>query len=179
MNDTNNEGKELGSTSATTEAKAPFLPGVYQMKCTDAELGFTSGSEGSEAKPQVALMLVFCDGPNEAQGLTWYGFFTEKTKAGTIRALRTLGWVGDDLGDLSTCRGEAPCTVVTEVDLNGNPRSKIRWIGGGALANKNPMNEDQKKAFAMSMRDFAKSIAGDISKAKAENGTKVDEKKFF
>lgn len=154
-----------GSTPVTPgqEGGTKIPPGTYQMRATDADLGYTAGSENEPAKPQVAVLLEFVDGPFAGQSLTWYGFFTEKTKAGTIRALRTIGWTGNDLSDLSTARGEAPCVVQNETDLQGVARAKVRFIGGGALALKNVMSDEQKKAFAVSMQAFA---AGIVSEAK-------------
>jgi len=150
-------------------------PGVYLMRATDAELGYTAGSDTEPAKPQVALLMEFVDGPYKGLSLTWYGFFTDKTKAGTIRALRAVGWQGDDLTELTTARGEAPCTVQTEADLDGVTRARIRFIGGGVIAMKSVMNHDQKKAFAASMRAFASTIAA----PKEEKKEVIAEKKFF
>lgn len=133
-------------------------PGVYPMRAIDADLGFTQGTEQEPAKPQVAVLLEFTNGPWKGTTLTWYGFFTDKTKQATIRALRSLGWQGDDLSDLSTVRGEAPCTIQMETDLEGVTRPRVRFIGGGVIAMKNTMNDEQKKAFAASMKAFAAGI---------------------
>lgn len=132
--------------------------GLYNMRAVDAELGFTQGTESEPAKPQVAVLLEFVDGPYRGTSITWYGFFTEKTRQSTLRALRTLGWQGDDVSDLSTVRGEAPCTVQVEADLTGVPRPRIRFIGGGVIAMKNTMTDEQKKAFAASMKAFAAGV---------------------
>lgn len=151
---------------ATKKSGTTIQPGVYDMKCTDGELGYTAGNaeKGEAPAPQLALLMEFVDGPYKGLSITWYGFFTEKTKASTIRALRTVGWTGDDLTDLSTARGRAPCTVQVEADLQGVLQARIRFIGGGAIAMKNIMNTDQKAAFAASMKAFASTIAADEPK---------------
>ena len=129
------------------------------MRATDAELGYTQGNDTEPPAPQVGVLLEFVEGPYKGTSITWYGFFTEKTKAATVRALRTLGWVSNDLTDLSAVRGEAPCTIQVEPDLQGVPRARVRFIGGGVIAMKTVMNEEQKKAFAASMQAFAATIA--------------------
>lgn len=157
--------------------------GIYQMRATDSDLGYTQGSDGSPPAPQVAVLMEFVDGPYKSLTLTWYGFFTDKTKASTFRALRTLGWQGDDLSDLSTVRGEAPCTIQVDTDLQGVPRANIRFIGGGALAMKNTMSDEQKKAFAASMKAFASTVKPEEkAKEEAKEAPKGDAKgpgKFF
>lgn len=143
--------------AATSQYNGP-QPGVYPMRAVDAELGFTNGTETEPAKPQVAVLLEFLDGPFKATSLTWYGFFTDKTEKSTFLALRTLGWQGNDLSDLSTVRGEAPCTVQVEPDLEGTPRARVRFVGGGAIAMKNVMTPEQKKAFAAAMMGKAAGV---------------------
>lgn len=146
-------------------------PGVYNMRATDAELGFTQGTDAEPPKPQVGVLLEFVDGPYKGTSLTWYGFFTEKMRAGTIRALRSLGWQGDDLSELSSVRGEAPCTIQTEPDLTGVVRARVRFVGGGAIAMKTTMSDEQKKAFATSMKAFASTIkAGQEETQAPQNG---------
>jgi hypothetical protein len=155
------------ATEPSTDKYNGPQPGVYKMRATDAELGYTNGTEAEPPKPQVGVLLEFSDGPYKGTSLTWYGFFTDKTRAGTIRALRTLGWAGDDLSDLSSVRGEAPCTIQTEPDLEGVVRARVRFIGGGTIAMKTTMSDDQKKAFAASMKAFASTIKADAPEAPA------------
>jgi hypothetical protein len=132
--------------------------GIYNMRAVDADLGFTNGSDTEPAKPQVAILFEFVDGPYKGTSITWYGFFTEKTEKSTLLALRTCGWQGNDLSDLSTVRGEAPCTIQIEADLEGVLRPKIRFVGGGAIAMKNVMTPEQKKAFAAAMMGKAAGV---------------------
>lgn len=160
--------------SSTVKTGTSIVPGVYDMRATDADLGYTQGSEGNPPSPQVAVLMEFVDGPYKGQSITWYGFFTEKTKTGTIRALRLLGLVGDDVSDLSTVRGQAPCTVQVEPDLHGVAQAKIRFVGGGAIAMKNTMSPEQKKAFAASMQALVSTVKSeDKATPPAPNG------KFF
>lgn len=160
-------------------------PGVYLMRAIDAELGYTNAKEATEGaadnapKPQVAILFEFVEGPYKGTSLTWYGFFTEKTKAATFRALRLVGWQGDDLSDLSTARGEAPCVVQNEQDLDGVWRARIRFVGSGQLAMKNVMNDEQKKAFAASMKAFASTIKAPPKEETANGTAGTTGQKFF
>ena len=117
------------------------------MRAVEAQLGYTNDN-----KPQVAVLLEIVEGEHAGLTLTWYGYFTEKTETGTLRSLRLLGFKGDDLTDLSSVNGQAPCTIQAEADLKGVIHAKVRWIGGGALALKNVMTADQKAAFSASMK---------------------------
>jgi hypothetical protein len=128
--------------------------GTYMMRATDAELGFTAGGEGKDSKPQVAVLLEFVDGPHKGSTLTWYGYFTEKSKPITVRALRALGMQGNNIAEaLDTIRGETSCVVEVENDLEGNARPRVRWVGqGGSLAMKKPMSEHEKAAFSASLQ---------------------------
>lgn len=160
-------------------AGTTIQPGVYAMRAVDAELGYTQGTAEAPPAPQVAVLLEFIDGPYKGLTITWYGFFTEKTKQATVRSLRTLGFTGDNLADLATVRGEAPCTVVVENDLHGVAQARIRFVGGGAIAMKNTMSEEQKKAFATSMQAFISTVKGDDKPAAGATGPAGSEKKFF
>lgn len=142
-----------------------FKPGVYNMRATEAGMGLTSGE-----KEQVAVVLVFVDGPYKDQGINYYGYFSEKTADRTIRDLRTLGWQSDDLRDLSTVRGTAPVTIIDDT-YEGKTTSKVDRIGAPGLAIKTLMPEDQLSAFALRM----KSLAARIPAAGGANTT-VDKK---
>lgn len=167
-----NNNADAAKKSGTT-----IQPGVYKMRATDAALGYTNGTPPA---PQVGVLMEFVDGPYKGLSLTWYGFFTDKTEVSTFRALRTLGKEDDDLSDLSMVTGEAPCTVVIEPDLNGVAQAKIRFIGGGAIAMKSVMSEEQKKAFAAAMKaKFSQVKATDDKKESTPPTSGTETKKFF
>jgi len=145
-----------------------ITPGQYDMRCVDIGLSETKGGEGKESKPQIACIMQVTEGPHAGTDVPWYGFFTEKTEKSTILALRTLGWKGDDLTDLSECiGGQASCKVEVEADLEGTPRARVRFIGGGLQVQK--MAPDKAAAFAMAMK---------AKIAPASNG-KAEPKKAF
>lgn len=103
-------------------------------------------SNGTE---QIAVALSPSSGPSAGDSITWYGFFTESAQEITYRQMRTLGWAGDDLSDLSGLdTNEVSFTVKTE-NYQGKDRQKVAGIfplGGVVL--KNEMTPEQLKAFA-------------------------------
>lgn len=125
--------------------------GNYMLRCTDIGLSETKGGEGKEAKPQIAALFEVAEGEHVGTSLPWYGFFTDKTEKGTIMSLRALGWTGVDLTDLSECVGKVlSCKVEVENDLEGTPRARVRFVGGGMQIQK--MSEDKAKAFALAFQ---------------------------
>lgn len=124
--------------------------GTYRARATEGALG-----ETQTGKEQVAVRFSLLD--FEPQTITWYGYFTEKTTESTFRALRTAGWRGQDLADLSDLsREDAPevhLVVEHETDQQGTPRAKVRWVNGtGGMGLKAALPADKAKAFAARMR---------------------------
>lgn len=128
--------------------------GTWRGRGVTYKLGYTN--QGGE---QVGVEFQFSpDQHEEVDGyhLTWYGGFSEKAEPFTLKTLRTLGWTGDDLSDLTGIdQNECEAVVVHEEDLQGELRARIRFInplGAGGVAMKNAMTEDQARAFAERMR---------------------------
>jgi hypothetical protein len=122
-------------------------PGTHGARAVEAQLGYTK-----TGKEQVAVQFELENGSR----ITWYGYFTDKTKKTTFAALRACGWVGDDLSDLSgLVSNEVEVVIEEEDDQNGKPRMRVRWVnspGGGSIALAKPMGEAQAAAFAKKMR---------------------------
>lgn len=134
-------------------------PGQYRATCIEAK--FPDSEEGKEHIELTFAVLGLADGSPlpgyEQPTLRWRGYFTEKSRKITIKALRQVGWTGDDLSDLSSIRMgaggiEVELDVVQE-NYQGKDYLKVAWINpkggrpGGAA-----MPEDRKKAFAAKMR---------------------------
>lgn len=131
--------------------------GWDKFRVIEADLAFTS-----EQKPQVAVLLEAVAGDSAGEQITWYGSFTENARKSTILGLRAIGWKGDDISNLTTVTGETECLVQIEPGLDGVARPRIRFVGrggGGGLAVKNRMNEDQKRAFAASLKGLILSMS--------------------
>lgn len=123
--------------------------GRYRARATEAALGLTR--KGGE---QVAVALSIIDGECAGESLTWFGFFSEKTADRTIESLRTLGWVGDDLSDLTGVDSNEVEIVVEHEEYEGRSQVRVKWINrsGAALGLKERMDPGAAKAFAAQMR---------------------------
>jgi len=124
--------------------------GTYRARGVDAALGYAG--TGTE---QVAVEIAILEEGFEAQHMTWYGSFSEKALKFTLKALRTLGWEGDDLSQLEGIdRNEVYIKVEHEEDQEGNLRARVQWINSsaGGLQLKTRMDEGAAKAFAERMK---------------------------
>jgi hypothetical protein len=107
--------------------------GTYTARAVEHAFGRTSGG-----KDQVAVRFeITQDGPAKGRRLTWYGYFTDKTKDRTFESLEAAGWSGEALADMSGL-GSCECAIVVahEEDQEGMLRERVRWvnrIGGLAL----------------------------------------------
>jgi hypothetical protein len=124
--------------------------GIYRARAIEAALG-----ETDTGKEQVAVRFELLD--VEGQQITWYGYFTDKTLETTFKALRTAGWRGQDLSDLSDLCGqdtpEVNLVVEHETDQQGKVRARVRWVNGtGGLALKKALDANKAKAFAARMK---------------------------
>lgn len=123
--------------------------GNWKARATEAALGFSS--KGTQ---QVAVDLVLLEGDDAGKHITWYGYFSDATFERTIESLRTLGWEGDDLSNLTGIdKNDVYAVIEHEDDLQGQPRARVKWINGsGGLALKERMDAGQAKAFAAQMK---------------------------
>jgi hypothetical protein len=139
--------------------------GKYLAIATKGELGTTS-----TGKEQIAVTFDFVDAAHAGKSMTWFGYFTEKTEQRTFETLRTCGFKGTDLTDLSSLSGETPTVelVVEAEEYNGEWRPKVKWvnnIGGGSL--KSPLVGDQAKSFAARMAAKMKAFDATAGKSAA------------
>ena len=136
--------------------------GRYRARAREAQLGYTQGG-----KEQIAVQFELLDEGAGGAMLTWYGYFTEKTTSRTLEALRICGWIGDDLSNLAgVTSNEVELVVEPEEGLDGQQRMRVRWVnrlGGGALALKNAMDDQQRREFAARMK-------GDVIASKQASG---------
>lgn len=147
-------------------------PGRYRARATGAEMGFTNAG-----KEQIAISFDLLDKPG--QRVTWYGMFTTEITGNarvsqcdrTMESLRHCGWNTDDLSDLAGITdNEVDLTIDTETDLQGQPRSRVKWVnaaGSGGPALKNVMPDVAKRSFAAKMKAAA---LASRAKAQPSNG---------
>lgn len=123
--------------------------GRYRARAKEWGLG-----ESSTGKEQVAVAFEFTDSEYIGQGLTWYGYFTESALDITVRALRTMGWSGTDLLELSGLDTNEVELVVENEEYNGRTSAKVQFVNPiGGLALKTPMTPEKQKSFAAQMRE--------------------------
>jgi len=123
--------------------------GTYKGHATHCQLGYTNA--GNE---QVAVRFKLESG----HMLTWKGYFSEKTTDTTLRALRSCGWQGTDIGEVDGDDGKILCNdveLVVEHEPDREDPSKmwprIRWVnsvGNPHLELKKRMDQGQRAAFA-------------------------------
>lgn len=131
-------------------------PGRYKARAVSWGLGHSQ-----KGTPQIAIELQVLEGQCEGESMTWYGSFSEAAHPYTFNSMRTLGWEGDDLGDLSTLNKNEVQITVAEEEYNGEVNLRVKWINPlGGLALKDPMKPDQIKAFAARMKGAAVASRG-------------------
>jgi len=127
--------------------------GTYAAHALRAALGMTS-----TGKEQLAVEWELLDG--SGRHITSYHYFSsEKAIEISMDGLRTAGFRGADLSDLSSLfRSESNPTpeceiVVVHEEYNGRTSAKVRFINSmGGLALSAPLDDAKAKAFASRMR---------------------------
>lgn len=123
--------------------------GTYKARAAQWDLGLTG-----TGKEQVAVMFELLDPAFAGQRITWFGYFTEKALPITVKALRTMGWQGDDLLNLQGLDGNEVELVIANETYEGKTRPKVQFVNavGGGLSLATPMAPDQQRSFAAQMR---------------------------
>jgi hypothetical protein len=122
-------------------------PGTYRATATN-EFNFQQAKTGSQ---YLRLYFRLIDNPEVTIG--WSGFFTEKTQARTLEALRACGWRGDDLSQISFPGGNEVLLVVEDEEYNGKTHSRVAFVNAiRGPSVKNAMAPQDVKAFAARMR---------------------------
>jgi hypothetical protein len=139
-------------------------PGRHRARALPGSVDFGYSSAGNE---QIAVTFQLVDEPHAGQTITWFSSFaSDKATAITLRALRTCGWLGDNLADLEGIDASEVDLVCEEEEYEGERRLRVRWVnppGGARLAQ--PMSEGERRAFAERMRGTV--LAMDAKEGKA------------
>ncbi len=137
--------------------------GTFPAVVTEGLLGMTSTGKEQVA---VSVELTNEEGGPTGERIAWYGTFTDAAYPYTLKALRTMGWKGDDISDLSMMPGTQVSVVLENDSYNGKTRLKVKFVnppGGGAIL-KEQMDANAAKSFAARMK--AKVKAFDIAEGK-------------
>lgn len=109
--------------------------------------------KASTGTPQIAIEFELLD---EAGGITYYGPLSDAAFPYTMKAIRTAGFEGDDLSDLSSLTAEDAPEVVLVIgpeEYNGKTTLKVKFINSaGGLALKDALQGDELSAFARKMK---------------------------
>jgi hypothetical protein len=102
---------------------------------------------------QIAIEFEYRDEPG---GITYYGPLTDAAFEFTMKAIRTAGFEGDDISDLSSlCNGAAPdvMLVIGPEEYNGKTTIKVKFINSlGGLALKDALQGDDLTQFARTLK---------------------------
>lgn len=141
-----------------------LIPGDYPMRASEAEL-----TETPDGKPQVYIRLQTVEAPQRS--ISWYlGFGSEKAEEFTMKSLRSLGFVGNDLTKLSA--EMLPNTVEAHLEndtfkskKSGEDKTELRvkWVNG---PNDGPRTKPLAPEKAMS---FAERMKAKFEKFDAKN----------
>lgn len=135
-----------------------MLPaGTYPATAIAADAQFGRTRKGHA---QIALPFRIDEGEHAGQAITWFGFFTDKTRERTMESLRYCGWRGDDLSDLGPLDQQVEIVIEHE-EYDGKVRAKVQWvnrIGSGRVQLQDQMNESELRQFAAQMRSIARGI---------------------
>lgn len=140
--------------------------------------GHTVMAQFGETKagaPKLLMHFQVSSGEFSGEVMPWEGYFsTDKTTAGVIKALRTLGFKDDDLSLLPAATlTKAVSVTVVDDEYNGEKRTKLKWIDeASAFKLKTTMSPDQLKKWADAMRPKMASPA-------ESNGIDPDDKLAF
>ena len=141
-----------------------MIAGKYRARATDADLRVSKN--GNE------MVVVTFSIPSEETSLTWFGTFSS-TKGSNValRALRAMGWAGDDITDLA---GFTKNEVELDVEMEtweGEARPKVKWV--------NPVKGSVGAAMDAGRKaSFAERLKGQIAMLDSAEGDMVGQRQL-
>jgi hypothetical protein len=108
--------------------------------------------KASTGTHQIAIEFEFLD---EQGGITYYGPLSDAAFPYTMKAIRSAGFLGDDLSNLDSLSGETPevVLVIGPEEYNGKVTLKVKFINStGGLALKDALQGEDLKSFARQMK---------------------------
>lgn len=108
--------------------------------------------KASTGTHQIAIEFEFLD---EQGGITYYGPLTDAAFEYTMKAIRSAGFQGDDLSNLSSLSMDTPevMLVIGPEEYNGKVTRKVKFINSmGGLALKDALQGDDLASFARRMK---------------------------
>ena len=113
---------------------------------------------------------------DENRVITAFRYVTPNTEEHVIKDLLTLGWQGEDMGNINDAELTNEVELVIEhEEFEGKLRAKVKWInaiGGGMIKSETPMTEAQRADFGRQMKAKVREMRGG---KKPTGGAKKDE----
>lgn len=114
-------------------------PGTYKATVVSHAI-----SETKSGDPQAVVTFSF-ESEGKAHTIPWYGYFTEKTTAQTVKSLIICGLKGNNPAGPLEIGKEVNIVIEVEIDQQGKERNKVRWVNAlGGI--KNVIPQDMAKA---------------------------------
>lgn len=152
-------------------------PGEYPVRATQAKIG----AAGTNTI-QIGVRLRITEGPHKGKTITWYGSFTDDSEHITIRGMRALGFVGDDVYDHRSMldpAAEVSATAVVEHERvqggknAGKMVAKVKWINGGEggdIVMAKELSDGEAERFRQKMRGVLGRSGGAPQSGRGGNG---------
>jgi hypothetical protein len=137
--------------------------GKYKAKAHDFRIG-----RAGTGTYQIGVS--FCTSNNN-EFITWYGALTEEALEITVKALRAMGWRGNDLSALGIDDIQKEVSIDVQVSDRGN--LFVAWVNDGyGVAMKDVLKENELRAFASGMKSrIAQIQSGGSTKKKTQQQT--------
>jgi hypothetical protein len=91
-----------------------------------AQVDHSQLGESSKGTPRVEVAFNFLD--EHGEGIVYMGYLTKGSIERTVKDLRTMGWKGNDPGDLSGIDANEVELVVDDEEYNGKRYDKVKWV---------------------------------------------------
>lgn len=126
-------------------------PGKYKARAIDGALG----ESGEKKTPCVDVMFRIEEGDHAGEEIGWQGWMTDKAVKTTFRALRNMGWQGDNVTELVGIDQNIVELDVQRETYEGKTRTKVKWVNRPGGFRASPLATDQAKAIAAKFKGYA------------------------
>lgn len=155
------------SRSSRDDAPALLPEGDYKVKCVSHKIG----RAGTDTL-QIGVRLRILEGEYAGRFLTWYGFFTDKAEETTMKAMRALGFSGDDVRDCASMyTQEAIAVVQHELNQDNVTIARVRWINGAEVQMRDVLTGGDLDRVAQQLRAKFARIPGGASRTESTQQT--------
>lgn len=129
---------------------------------TFVQFGTTKSKDGAQGKKQVLMQFEILDGQHAGRRVPWWGYFTEKSWANTVKGLRACGFKGDELHTLPAQQLDQEVSITIGInEWEGKQNNRVEWVNPASTGIKlaDPMNGNDLRQFSAFMKSKAATIA--------------------